>query len=132
MDIFRGLGCLVLALAVSASAAPRPAPAKVEQWGLYEIALSGPIDGNPFADVTLTAKFTSNGKTVLAQGFYDGDSTYRIRFMPETQGEWRYETQSNRAELNNKSGQFTCVAPSVNNHGPVRTRNTFHFAHADG
>ena len=30
---------------------------------------------------------------------------------PTAQGEWRYETHSNRAELNGKTGAFTCAAP---------------------
>src|SRR5439155_1526335 len=69
---------------------------------------------------------------IVAEGFYDGEGTYRIRFMPQQQGRWQYETQSNRAELNGKTGSFTCTAPSPANHGPVRVRNTFHFAYADG
>src|SRR6185369_2760851 len=61
-----------------------------------------------------------------------GDGTYRVRFMPPAQGAWRYETRSNRKELDGKTGSFECVAPSKTNHGPVRVHNTFHFAYADG
>src|SRR5262249_3305345 len=62
----------------------------------------------------------------------DGDGVYRVRFMPEAQGEWQYETKSNRAELNGKKGAFTATRPSAGNHGPMRVRNTYHFAYADG
>ena len=52
--------------------------------------------------------------------------------MPDRPGVWRYETRSNRRELDGKSGSFECVAPSPGNRGPVRVRNTFHFGHEDG
>src|SRR5436305_1919240 len=104
-------GCVTHSTAVSLR------PARVEQWDVYEIALPGPRDGNPFVDVTLTARFTCDGNSVLAHGFYDGDGIYRVRFMPESTGTWRYETQSNRRELAGKSGQFTCVKPTGDNHG---------------
>jgi hypothetical protein len=104
----------------------------VEQWDFYEIALDGPASGNPFVEVELSARFTCGDRQIEASGFYDGDGKYRIRFMPDRQGEWRYETRSNRKELTGKSGSFECVAPHGKNHGPVRVANTFHFAYADG
>ena len=108
------------------------AAAPVEQWGVYEIELRGPSDGNPFVDVELSARFTQGGRGVTASGFYDGEGVYRIRFMPEQRGEYHYETRSNRPELNGKKGSFVVGKPSAGNHGPVRVRNTYHFAHADG
>jgi hypothetical protein len=112
-------------------AAPLSA-ADVEQWGTFEATLKGPVDGNPFVDVEFAATFTQGKTQVPVTGFYDGDGTYRVRFMPETQGEWAYTTKSNRAELNAKAGKFTAAKPSSGNRGPVRVRNTYHFAYADG
>jgi len=31
------------------------APAQVERWGIYELSLEGPGDGNPFLDVQFLA-----------------------------------------------------------------------------
>src|SRR5256885_4721923 len=76
--------------------APTSAPMKIEQWGRFELALPGPRDGNPFLDVSLTADFTSNDTKKTVQGFCDGDGTYLVRFMPPTQGTWRFVTHSNR------------------------------------
>jgi hypothetical protein len=104
----------------------------VEQWGIFELSLKGPTAGNPFTEVDLTGRFTQGDRTVNVTGFYDGDGVYRIRFMPEQRGEWRYETKSNRPELDGKSGQFDVTKPSAGNHGPVRVRPPFHFAYADG
>ncbi len=108
------------------------AQSSIERWGLFEAALDGPADGNPFTDVTLTATFTQAETKHDVTGFYDGSGTYRVRFMPEVSGEWRYVTHSNRHELDGKSGTFTAVAPSAANHGSVRVAHTFHFAYADG
>jgi len=105
---------------------------QVERWGIFEVALRGPKSGNPFTDVTLSARFEQAGRVLEPQGFYDGDGVYRIRFMPDALGTWTYTTRSNRKELDGKTGSLTCVEPSAGNHGPIRVRNTFHFAYADG
>ena len=108
------------------------AQSSVEQWTVFEISLKGPSTGNPFQEVSLTASFALGDRTIEVAGFYDGDGTYQIRFMPEMTGDWSYRTKSNRAELNAKTGTFRSVRPGANNHGPVRVRNTYHFAYADG
>jgi len=104
----------------------------VEQWGIFELALNGSDAGNPFLDVELTAQFSYKHRTIEVDGFYDGDGVYRVRFMPDTQGEWRYRTQSNCADLRGVEGTFTCIAPSAGNQGPVSVTNTYHFTYADG
>ncbi len=121
------------AAAVVATPAAAPAPTKsVEQWGVFELALKGPAEGNPFTEVRFSAVFTHLDRSVEVQGFYDGEGVYRVRFMPELQGAWSYETRSNRWPLTGKNGLFTVVPPSAGNHGPVRVRNTYHFGYADG
>ena len=110
---------------------PAVAPA-VEQWGIFELALKGPTDGNPFTDVKFSAQFAQGTNVVVANGFYDGDGIYRVRFMPETQGRWKYTTASNVRKLDGKTGSFRVTKPSRQNHGPVRVAHTYHFAYADG
>jgi len=105
---------------------------EVEQWGIFELALQGPAGGNPFMDVEVGAAFSYKHRTVEVDGFYDGEGIYRVRFMPDTPGEWRYRTRSNRDELNGAEGAFTVVPAGPKNHGPVRVANTYHFAYADG
>ena len=51
----------------------------VEQWGHFEITLNGPATGNPFLDVNLSARFTSDKKAVEVAGFYDGDQPAGVR-----------------------------------------------------
>jgi hypothetical protein len=111
---------------------PASAQDSIQQWQTYEIKLKGPRDGNPFLDVELTATFSVGDETRKVSGFYDGEGAYRVRFMPDKLGRWDYSTHSNRQELNGHSGMFDATEPEGNNHGPVRVRNTFHFAYADG
>lgn len=119
-------------LFISAAGAAAKAPATVEQWDVFEVEAAGPTEGNPFVDVVLTAEFTDGVTTTSASGFYDGGGVYRVRFMPSHPGEWRYSTFSNRAELSRQQGKFTVTPARGTNHGPVRVRNTYHFAYADG
>jgi hypothetical protein len=104
----------------------------VEQWGMFEITLNGPSTGNPFTEVSLSAEFTSGGIILKPDGFYDGAGVYTIRCMPTTPGTWSYLTHSNVPALDGKRGSFTCLPPSQGNHGPVRVKDTYHFAYADG
>jgi hypothetical protein len=104
----------------------------VEQWGIFEIGLHGPTNGNPFIDVTFSATFTQGDTKIEANGFYDGDGIYHVRFMPDKPGAWHYQTESSSAPLNGKTGEFTVTNPSAQNHGPVRVARTYHFAYEDG
>ena len=104
----------------------------VERWGVFEAKLEGPAGGNPFVEVTLQAEFRVGNRTVGVRGFYDGEGTYRIRFMPDAEGDWSYTTTSNRPELNGRTGRFHCGPPGEGNHGPVMVRDTGHFCYADG
>lgn len=105
---------------------------EVDRWGRFELALKGPSEGNPFQEVQISARFQYKNLIVEPEGFYDGDGTYRIRFMPDRIGVWRYVTRSNRSELDGHSGEFVCVEPSSGNHGPVRVKDQYLFAYEDG
>ncbi len=107
-------------------------PQQIAQYGRFELTLPGPSDGNPFVDVTLGATFQHVNRVLEAEGFYDGDGTYRVRIMPDAPGAWRYTTHSNCPELEGQSGAFTCVAAEAGVHGPVQVAERFNFAYADG
>jgi hypothetical protein len=107
------------------------AVASVERWGVYEVELTGPADGNPFVEVELSARFQYRNRYVDVDGFYDGNGRYRIRFMPDQPGEWTYRTVSSAPALDGVTGEFVCVPAGEGNHGPVRADGTG-FVHADG
>lgn len=132
-----GSACSIAALAPGGSAraaAPSSAGSHqfVNRWETFELALAGPSDGNPFVDVDLAATFTLGHRAVKVSGFYDGSGTYKLRFMPDAEGEWSYMTSGNAAALNGHSGRFVCTEPLAGAHGPVAVRNEHHFAYADG
>ncbi|QIZ07557.1 DUF5605 domain-containing protein [Priestia megaterium] len=107
-------------------------PDHVEKWGVFELKLQGPDHGNPFVDVTLSAEFKFEDRTMETLGFYDGEGVYRIRFMPDTEGKWTFRTKSSARSLDSIEGKFVCMEALEGNRGPVRVQNTFHFAHEDG
>jgi hypothetical protein len=124
-----------VSLAAIASAFPdfaEATPTPIPRWEVFELNLKGTSAGNPFTEVQLQATFTLGHRLVSVAGFYDGAGSYKVRFMPDTEGEWTYITSSNEPELNNKSGIFECVAALPKAHGPVQVRNQHHFGYADG
>jgi hypothetical protein len=110
-----------------------PALPKAERWGLQEIVLHAEKEyGNPFKEVQLHCSFVSGSETVSVTGFFDGNSTWKVRFMPPKEGSWTFKTRSNEPSLDGKAGEFEAVAPGKDNHGPVQVAKRFHFSYADG
>ena len=104
----------------------------VSKWDIFEFSAKGPSEGNPYLDVEFGAVFCFGNRQITVPGFYDGDGTYRVRYCPDTEGDWTFTTVSETAALNGLSGAFSVTPAQPDNHGPVQVRNQFHFAHADG
>lgn len=105
---------------------------KVEQWGRFETAFNSQCKKNAFEDVKLTATFVGKDTSFVVSGFYDGNSVFKIRFMPQQIGVWHFTTSSNIAALNNKKGSFECIKATGNNHGIVKVSDIYNFRYADG
>lgn len=126
------VSCLIVGTTPCAADSPTYAD-RVEQWGVQEVVIRSAREyKNPFTEVNLRCRFRRGSKEVVADGFYDGHRTWRVRLMPEVQGQWNFTTVSNDAELNGKTGSFDVFGPSPGNHGPVVVREKYHFAYADG
>lgn len=104
----------------------------VERWGIFELTLDVPSQGNPFTDVQLCARFKKGLREAYAEGFYDGSGKYRIRYMPDEEGVWTFETSSSVRLVDELKGEFTCTPASNDCHGPVRVKDATHFQYADG
>ena len=103
----------------------------VERWDTCEFSFSSETDyGNPFTEVDLTALFThENGRTIQVNGFYDGDHTWRVRFMPLEDGVWTFETVSNDPALNGQTGSLTGVPPTKDYlKGPISAKGHHFFS----
>ncbi len=103
-----------------------------QKWAIHEIELeSTKVFSNPFCDVNITAAYKKGFKRKKVRGFYDGGSTWKIRFMPEETGIYTFDIISNCDEFDSLKGSFECIEPSQGNHGPVKVKGTSHFSYAD-
>lgn len=105
-------------------------PACCEKWGIFEITLSGPDAADSF-DRNIVCRFQNDSGSVEVNGFYDGDGTYKVRFMPSAEGEYRFTLRCDFSETA-AEGSFTVTAPGPGNHGPVSVSDQYHFRYADG
>lgn len=116
------LGVLVAPIGAQAKNVPR--------YEIFEVELtSAKTYANPFMDTTVTATFTApSGRKLMAYGFHDGGSTWRIRIAPDEEGTWRYTTTASDTSdsgLHNQSGSFRCTASS--NKGFIRVDPVFRY-----
>ncbi len=108
----------------------------VERWDTKELSFTSERSySNPFRDVALKATFTrlgGNRSSLTVNGFYDGGTTWRVRFMPPELGRWEYITESTDPGLGGKRGLIECTAPQRPYlHGPLKA-DGLHFVHEDG
>jgi hypothetical protein len=114
----------------------------VEQWNVVEIKLTSTKNYvRPFDEVEITATFTGpGGKTINRPAFWDGGSTWVIRFAPTTIGEWKMTTDCNdktNAGLNAVTKSVTCKPYrgnlAVYKHGFLKlSDNKRYFVYDDG
>lgn len=103
----------------------------VSKWDVFEVAVSGKTEGNPFTDYTICGIFCGKQEEVRVDGFYDGNGVYKVRFMPSFEGEYTFRLEGSFSDKH-EEGSFTVGPARKENHGPVRVANTWHFAYEDG
>lgn len=103
----------------------------IEKWGIFDIAVHGKTDGNPFSDYEIRGTFQSEHECITADGFYDGNGCYRVRFMPSFEGRYSFSIFGSAVDAS-VDGMFDVVPPSGSNHGPVRVKDEVKLAYADG
>jgi hypothetical protein len=134
MNLGRNRAVLWLSIAFLSLWACRGEAEDVAKWSVKEITLAA-RGTYAYTDEGVTATFTGpSGIQKMVHGFWDGGSTWRIRFAPTREGAWSYTTTSSDAGLNGKTGGFTCVAPKAGNHGFLRrdSNNRTSFVWDDG
>lgn len=103
--LLAAIGCFLLPLYAEAAT-------EVGKWKRFEVSYTNStFSGNPF-DLELSGTFThtATGRTVQQLGFYAGNNTWKIFFMPDREGEWTFSTNSPDADLNNQTGSLSCIA----------------------
>lgn len=87
------------------------------QWEMLELAFTGTTE--PWV------VFTSDTEEKRVRGFWDGGSSYRVRFLPMRSGRYAW-----RREGTDERGRFEAMP--ARSHGPVGVRDQYWFQYADG
>ena len=113
---------------------------KVQTWLANELTFtSTKTYENPFEDVSLDVCFTSGRKTLRIPAFWDGGSTWRVRFALPSAGIWEYKADCDDPE--NKgfmgTGTIECEKYSgtleIYKHGFIKAiPNVRYFVYDDG
>jgi hypothetical protein len=114
----------------------------VHKYGVIELSLKS--SGNytyPDRDCKVIADFTGpSGRTLAIPGFWDGGSTWRVRFSPDETGCWKWRTRcvfGNDEGLQKDGEPIECIEYEGNNplynHGPLKlSKNCRTLMHEDG
>ena len=112
------------------------------RWSRFEASFaSSSAYDNPLQEVDLLVTFIApSGALHTVRGFWDGDLTWRVRFLPDEIGRWTYRTACSddaNVGLHQITNWFDCTEPTgatpCEQHGPVRVAaDGRHLAHADG
>ncbi len=113
--MLRRLVLLVLCgCAALASRAARLERGEVHVWECQEITLSSAREyANPYTEVVCWIDLEGPGLAKRVYGFWDGGSTFKIRFVATVPGDWRWKTASNQpgdSGLNGGTGGVRAVA----------------------
>ncbi len=114
----------------------------VERWRVVEITLTSAISyTDPFNDVDVTATFTGpGGATIVRPAFWDGGTTWKVRFAPTLVGNWTMTTSCTsptNSGLHNISKTIECNAYSgsleIYQRGFIKSHESGrYFTYADG
>lgn len=106
---------------------------QVGQWHRFETTVENShLYANPYADVTLNVIYRRPDNTQIAfWGFYDGGTTWRLRFMPDQPGLWHYEAHFSDGQ-SAVTGTFTCVKSDLPGMITVNEANPLWFGYKGG
>lgn len=104
-----------------------------EQWGQFELTVCRKATcSDPYRDVRLDVTYRGpEGERVEFQGFYDGGSNWKLRFMPDCPGRWRYAARFSDGQAG-AQGTFECVPSDLPGTVWANERNPIWFGHRGG
>lgn len=106
--------CLVFPVTPLAKHCLAAGDLSVGRWDRFEASVRNAKDyRNPHADVTLDVTYENpDGKTTKFWGFHDGAETWKLRFMPDMIGTWKYDAVFSDGSPG-ISGTFECVRSDI-------------------
>ena len=138
----RGTAVLIASLLACGGSSQDPRQSSAVAWNRWEATLTGSTAyENPYRDVTVSVTYTGpEGQEIEANGYWDGDDTFRLRFMFPSAGKWIWKTTCSDAAdggLHDQSGTVTVAEPSGDNplhvHGyPKVSEDGRYLTYADG
>lgn len=109
--------------------------ATVPRYEIFQLSLPSTASfDNPFTGAQVKARFKSPaGRTLTVPGFYYGDGTWMVRFVPDETGEWTYAAElSGSGPSVRRSGSFRCVASPHRGFLRISSRNPYRLEYDDG
>ena len=116
-------------------------PTNPQQWRVSEFTFTADDDHERPWEVQFSAVFTTPGDVRYeVPGFWDGENTWKIRFMPTAPGEWSFVSRCAEKDkgLDGKRRSFTVNAAEDNNplyrHGGILkvSDNKHYLTYTDG
>lgn len=101
-------------------------------WTPLEVTLSADRQfKNPFTDIEVTATFKhESGKIHEVFGFWDGDTTWKVRFAPTMPGKWTWQTKSDVEDVGlSEKGEFN--AASYKGPNPIKSHGFLQVADSE-
>jgi len=98
----------------------------MKQYHMCELTFNGKILEDAYAGISLNAELKCQNKKINVSGFYAGNGIYKVRFLPEVSGLWKYRISGCIQE----EGTIE-ITPADQGHGFVRTEEC-HFCYQDG
>ncbi len=63
----------------------------MRQYETFELELKGSAPERSWVDIELSATFQCGDQVTTVKGFYAGNDTYKIRFLPECTGNYTWK-----------------------------------------
>jgi hypothetical protein len=126
---------ILVTLALGVMLTPQVRGGDIPMFSMHEVTLKSEGNyTNPYKELVADATLTEpDGKTTrMLTLFWDGGSTWKLRFSPDKPGKWQWTVKSGDGGLNGKSGAFT--AAKSKRKGTVRPMrdSPYHFERQDG
>lgn len=99
----------------------------MKQYQLEEMIFEGYPEPEDAVEVDLEGIFTHKDESILVRGFYAGEGTYKIRFLPLHAGVYEYEIKG----IVREKGFLTAEPAEENRHGILQP-DGFHVKYSDG
>ena len=105
----------------------------MKQYELFQIRMTGSVMSEDYVNVPVKAEFTLGGKTTEVKGFYIGENTFAVRFLPMETGlcTYRIEFPGQDGQVENITGREEVLPAEPGVHGPVQAKGVSFF-YADG